>query len=139
MKNMGMPRIGNTASPSHNRPDFMVDGTPVTRTVAGQLLINSSAAVVSLALAGCGIARINEVLGGQLDGQGRLQPVVARHGIPAEHQFHAGILAARQRAPKIRAMVDHLVVCFALSETAARQSPCFQYLQPDRPTWRAVS
>lgn len=105
--------IGNTASPSHNRWEFIVDGIPVSRLVAAQLRANSSSAVVSLVLAGCGIARINDVLGAQLVSQGRLRPVLARHGVAGEHHIHAGVLAARQRAPKIRATMDYLLACFS--------------------------
>ncbi|MEO7643312.1 MAG: substrate binding domain-containing protein, partial [Ramlibacter sp.] len=105
--------IGNTASPGHNHWGFLVDGAPVTLVVAAQLRVNSSSAVVSLALAGAGIARINDVLGRHLVKEGRLRPVLARFGVPGEHNIHAGILAERHRAPKIRATMDYLETCFA--------------------------
>jgi DNA-binding transcriptional LysR family regulator len=105
--------IGNTASPSHNRWTFMVDGSPVTMVVAGQLRANSSAAVVSLAISGAGIARINDVLGRQMVARGLLKPVLARQGIAGEHHIHAAVLAERHRAPKIRATMEFLQGCFA--------------------------
>ncbi|MBX3653576.1 MAG: LysR family transcriptional regulator [Ramlibacter sp.] len=105
--------IGNTASPSHNRWTFDIDGEPLTLTVAAPLRVNSSAAVVSLALAGAGIARINDVLGRQLVEQGLLKPVLARHGVPGEHPIYAAILAERHRATRIRATMDYLEACFA--------------------------
>jgi len=105
--------IGNTASPGHNHWSFLVEGSPLTLVVAAQLRVNSSSAVVSLALAGAGIARINDVLGARLVKQGKLKPVLARHVVPGEHSIYAGILAERHRAPKIRATMDHLETCFA--------------------------
>ncbi|CAN5666972.1 LysR family transcriptional regulator [soil metagenome] len=105
--------IGNTASPSHNRWTFMVDGSPVTMVVAGQPRANSSAAVVSLAVSGGGIARVNDVLGRQLVARGLLKPVLARQGFAGEHHIHAAVLAERHRAPKIRATMEFLQGCFA--------------------------
>ncbi|MBI2772516.1 MAG: LysR family transcriptional regulator [Burkholderiales bacterium] len=105
--------IGNTASPGHNSWGFMAGGVATTRVVAAQLRVNSSSAVVSLALAGAGIARINDVLGRSLVRQRKLRPVLARHGIAGEHHIYAGILAERHRAPKIRATMDYLQDAFA--------------------------
>lgn len=105
--------IGNTAVPSHNQWDFLVKGKRSTLNVRGQISVNSSAAVVSLALAGAGIARINDVVGRELVRQGRLKPVLARYGVPGEHAIYAAILAGRHRAPKIRATMDYLQTCFA--------------------------
>ncbi len=123
LKKQGTPRtpadlmshtlIGNTAVPTHNQWDFLVDGIHTCVTVRGQMRVNSSAAVVSLALAGAGIARINDVVGRRLVEQGRLKPVLERYGVPGEHLIYAVILAERHRAPKIRATMDYLQTCFS--------------------------
>lgn len=105
--------IGNTAVVSHNQWEFLSDGVRSVLPVQGQIRVNSSAAVVALALAGAGIARINDVVGRQLVEQGRLKPVLARYGVPGEHLIYAAILAERHRAPKIRATMDYLQTCFA--------------------------
>ena len=75
--------------------------------------VNSSAAVVSLALAGAGIGRINDVVGQQLVMRGKLVPVLAHYSTPQEYPAYAVILAERHRAPNIRAATDFLALCFA--------------------------
>ena len=93
--------------------------------VQGQLRVNSSAAVVSLALAGGGIARVNDVIGGALVQEGRLKPVLGRYTVAGVYSIDAVILAERHRAPKIRATVDYLQACFAafrLSGPVVRQN-----------------
>lgn len=115
--------IGNTASPSHNRWSFEVNGEPLTITVAAPLRVNSSSAVVALALAGAGIARINDVLGAQLVAQGHLKPVLTRYVLPGEHAIYAAILAERHRARRISATMDYLQTCFAAFMSPARARP----------------
>jgi DNA-binding transcriptional LysR family regulator len=133
LKKRGVPRtpaalqahclITNTASPNHNRWDFLVDGRPLTLAMQGQLCVNSSASVVSLALAGAGIARINDVVGRSLVEQGKLKPLLARFGVPGEHRIYAAILAERHRAPKIRATMDFLQTCFSDFSTQVPAMP----------------
>jgi LysR family transcriptional regulator for bpeEF and oprC len=79
----------------------------------GQFRVNSSAAVMSLALAGAGIARINDVLGREFVRQGTLKSVLADYCIPGEYPIYAAILAERHRAPKVRVTMDYLKTCFA--------------------------
>ena len=77
--------------------------------------VNGSATVVSLALAGAGagIGRINDVVGQQLMMRGQLVRFLARYSAPEQYPVYAAILAERHRAPKIRATIDFLVLCFA--------------------------
>jgi DNA-binding transcriptional LysR family regulator len=105
--------IGNTATMAHNQWHFKVGGQTITHTLPGQMRVNSSAAVVSLALAGVGIARINDAVGHSLVVQGRLKPVLQRYVVPGEYPIYAAILAERHRAAKIRATMDFLQLCFA--------------------------
>ncbi len=105
--------ITNIAVPSYNRWDFVVRGVAGSREIQGQLQVNSSASVLSLALAGAGIARINDVLGARLVALGLLKPVLPRHTLPGTHQIHAVVLSARHRAPKVRAAMTFLLDSFA--------------------------
>ena len=79
----------------------------------GQIRVNSSAAVVLLALAGAGFGRINDVVGGQLVGQGLLKQVPGRYCSPVQYPAYAAILAERHRAPKIRATMDFFTLFVA--------------------------
>jgi DNA-binding transcriptional LysR family regulator len=116
--------IGNTATTTHNQWRFKLGGQTITRTLPGQMRVNSSAAVVSLALAGVGIARINDAVGNSLVAQGRLKPVLQRYVVPGEHPIYAVVLAERHRAAKIRATMDFLQASFAafLAHTAPEVS-----------------
>ncbi len=105
--------IGNSATTTHNQWRFKVEGQMITHILPGQLRVNSSTAVVSLALEGLGIARINDVVGNCLVAQGRLKPVLQRYVVLGEHPMYAAILAERYRAAKIRATMDFLQTCFA--------------------------
>ena len=105
--------ITNTVVAAHNRWQFSVGGQTVVQEVRGQVRVNSSAAVVSLCLAGAGIGRINDVVGQQLSLQGLLKPVLPRYLMLDEYPVYAAILAERHRAPKIRATMDFLALCFA--------------------------
>ena len=123
LKKHGTPRVAaelqahslitNSAVASHNRWQFLVKGQVNEEQVQGQIRVNSSAAVVLLALAGAGFGRINDVVGGQLVGQGLLKPVPGRYYSPEHYPAYAAILAERHRAPKIRATMDFLTLCFA--------------------------
>ena len=44
---------------------------------------------------------------------GQLRPVLARYTVPQQYPVYAAILAERHRAPKIRATMDFLTICFA--------------------------
>lgn len=105
--------ITNTAVVAHNRWQFLSKGHTVTQEVRGQVRVNSSAAVVSLAQAGAGIGRINDVVGRQLVAQGKLKQVLASYCTTEQYPVYATILAERHRAPKIRASMDFLANCFA--------------------------
>ena len=104
--------ITNSAVAAHNRWQFLVRGQASEEQLHGQIRVNSRAAVVSLARAGAGIGRIDDVVGARLVEQGLLKPVVARYWSPAQYPAYAAILAERHRAPKIRATMDFLATCF---------------------------
>lgn len=110
--------IGNTASPGHNRWHFVVDGVPSSLQVQGLLRADCSAAVAALAVAGAGIASLNDLAGRVLERQGRVLPVLAALVAPGEHAVQAVILAERHRAPRIRATLTHLQDAFAQAAAA---------------------
>jgi LysR family transcriptional regulator for bpeEF and oprC len=105
--------IANLGVVSHNRWKFLVGGEEQTQTVAGDVRVNSSASVVSLALAGAGIARLNDVIGAALVAEGRLKPVLPEFAVAGSYPVYAAVLAHRHRAPRIRATVAFLQDCFA--------------------------
>lgn len=105
--------ITNTAVAAHNHWQFSSKGQIIHQDMRGQLRVNSSAAVVSLTLAGCGIGRINDVVAGTLVMHGLLKPVLGRYNMAQQYPVYAAILAERHRAPKIRVTMDFLALCFA--------------------------
>jgi DNA-binding transcriptional LysR family regulator len=104
--------ISNAVTKSHNRWEFHVDGVAAGKDVQGAIRVNNSASVISLALSGAGIARINDVVGKALVDEGRLRPVLARFVHPGQNAVYAVILSTRHRAPKILATMDFLQACF---------------------------
>jgi len=105
--------IANLGVISHNRWTFEVGGKVHTLQVTGDVRVNSSASVVSLALAGAGIARINDVIGAELVAQGRLEQVLPALTVVGDYPVYAAILAHRHRAPRIRETLAFLQDCFA--------------------------
>ena len=105
--------ISNAIAPNHNRWEFRLGDQVVSRETEGDLQVDSSHAVVSLALAGAGIARLNDVIGRDLVAQGLLVPVLEDAVEPGEHHIHAVVLTSRHRALKIKGAMDFLLQCFA--------------------------
>jgi LysR family transcriptional regulator for bpeEF and oprC len=115
--------ITNTSAPLHNHWSFLLEGQPTTQVMLGAVRVNNSAAVMNLALAGAGIARINDVLGHALVAQGRLRPVLSPYCVTGAYDIHAAILPARRRTPKIRVTLDWLASCFEAFSTSTRPKP----------------
>ena len=123
LKKYGMPQkpddlnshslIVNSATPSQNQWRFLIDGQQTVCAMQGRLRVNTSSAVLSMALAGVGIARVNDVLGQEFARQGKLIPVLSDYCIPGEYSIYAAMLSERHRAPKIRATMEYLKTCFA--------------------------
>ena len=105
--------IANLGVVSHNQWTFWADGMEQTRTIKGDVRVNSSASVVSLALAGAGIARLNDVIGAALVAQGRLEKVLPESTVTGAYPVYAAILAQRHRSPRMRATMAFLEECFA--------------------------
>lgn len=105
--------IGNSAVAGHNLWRFNAAGGSAQLQVQGQVRADCSAAVAALALAGAGIASLNDLVGEALVREGRLQPVLAPVVEPGRHAVQAVVLAERHRAPRIRAVLAHLQAAFA--------------------------
>lgn len=106
--------ISNASTRSHNQWDFRVNGVPTVLNVRGHVQVNSSASVVSLALASAGIARVNDVVGRLLVAQGKLKPVLSKVVEPGSNSIYAVILSTRHRAPKVLATMGFLQTCFSM-------------------------
>ena len=106
--------ISNVSTLSHNQWDFRANGLPTVLNIRGNVQVNSSASVVSLALAGAGIARFNDVIGNLLVGQGQLKPVLSKLVETGNHSIYGVILSTRHRAPKMLVTMDFLQTCFSL-------------------------
>ncbi|OGB29199.1 MAG: hypothetical protein A3F78_01075 [Burkholderiales bacterium RIFCSPLOWO2_12_FULL_61_40] len=106
--------ISNASTRTHNQWNFHVNGASTLLNIRGHVQVNSSASVVALALAGAGIARINDVLGQSLVAQGKLKSVLPKVVEPGSNSIHAVILSTRHRAPKLLATMDFLQTCFGL-------------------------
>ena len=68
----------------------------------GQLRVNNSAAVMSFALAGGGIARVNDVLGLDFVRQGKLEPLLADCCIPGDYPIYAATWPSDIAPPRLR-------------------------------------
>ncbi len=104
--------ITNSATAAHNRWQFLLKGQITEKKITGHVRVNSSAAVVALAVAGIGIGRINDVVGRQLVAQCQLRQVLSRFQTLEQYPVYAAILAERNRALKIRTTMDFLSGCF---------------------------
>lgn len=104
--------ISNASTPTHNQWPFKGNAGPAVLTVKGRVQVNSSASVISLALSGAGIARMNDVVGRALVEQGKLLPVLPQVVERGSHSIFAVILSTRHRAPRVRATMDYLQTCF---------------------------
>lgn len=106
--------ISNASTRSHNQWHFQVDGVSSVLNIRGNVEVNSSASVVSLALAGAGIARINDVVGQRLVAQGTLKPVLSKLVEPGSSSIFGVILSTRHRAPKLLVTMGFLQSCFSM-------------------------
>jgi DNA-binding transcriptional LysR family regulator len=105
--------IANSAAPVLNRWRYHVDGEPRELKVAGTLRTDNTAVVLAMAVAGLGIARLNETIAAPIVAEGRLAAVLAQFNDPGRNPIYAVMLPDRQRLPKVRVCVDHFARWFA--------------------------
>lgn len=101
--------LTNSATPALNRWRFAApDGGTVEWPASAHTRTDNTAVLVSLAVAGVGIARVAERWAEPLVASGALVRVLPGQLAPEEIPIHAVMLQGRQRLPKVRAVIDHL-------------------------------
>jgi DNA-binding transcriptional LysR family regulator len=105
--------ISITVVPQHNQWQFAGDAEPNLLRVKGHTQADNTAAVLSLALAGVGIARLNNVIAQPLVERGALVVLLPELSAATLHEIHAVTLSSRHSAPKIRLTMRWLEACFA--------------------------
>jgi DNA-binding transcriptional LysR family regulator len=75
--------------------------------VKGHTRVDSTAMVLSLTLAGIGIARLNELLVSPLVSSGQLHEILAEYLENEPIPIYAAMLQGRHRLPKVRACLDY--------------------------------
>jgi DNA-binding transcriptional LysR family regulator len=124
--------IANSASPSLNRWPFKKTGAHDMKSttiaahkkkrpgndvdilqVKGHTRADNTSIVMSLALEGVGIARLNDLLVHPLVLRGQLEPVLADYSAAERIPIYAVMLKERHRLPKVRACIDYWAASFA--------------------------
>jgi DNA-binding transcriptional LysR family regulator len=122
--------ISNTAVPQHNQWQFAGGSEPRLLRVKGHTQADNSAAVLSLALAGLGIARLNSVIAQPLVERGALVVLMPEFSAPTIHEIHAVTLSSRNSAPKIRLTMRWLEDCFVAFREPPSESNGIPLLPP---------
>jgi DNA-binding transcriptional LysR family regulator len=108
--NLAWKNDAATWRPAPRQPDAEA---PDTLLVKGHTRADSTSTVLSLALEGIGIARLNELLVTPLVRAGRLRQVLAEHTVRERIPVYAVMLQERHRLPKVRACLDFWQDSFA--------------------------
>jgi DNA-binding transcriptional LysR family regulator len=98
--------------PSLARWPFLVDGQAISLEVSGRVTVGSADALMRLALAGGGIARLGDTLVANALRAGALVALLQDSHIVEPGPITAVYPAGRHRAPKVRVFVDFLVEQF---------------------------
>jgi DNA-binding transcriptional LysR family regulator len=119
--------IANSASPSLNRWPIITKNARARLKnsrkslrekdieilhVKGHTRADNTAVVMSLAIEGAGIARLNDLLVEPLVARGELEPVLKHYSVDERVPIHAVMLQERHRLPKVRACIDHWAAWF---------------------------
>jgi DNA-binding transcriptional LysR family regulator len=98
--------------PSLARWPFRIDGQAVSLEVSGRVTVGSADALMRLALAGGGVARLGDVVVADAIRSGALVPLLRDCHIVEPGPIAAVYPAGRHRAPKVRVFVEFLVEQF---------------------------
>jgi DNA-binding transcriptional LysR family regulator len=85
--------------------------------IKGHTRADNTAVVLSLALEGAGIARLNDLLVKSLVARGQLESVLPHYSFDERVSIYAVMLQERHRLPKVRACIDHWQSCFTKIST----------------------
>jgi DNA-binding transcriptional LysR family regulator len=99
--------IASSASPALNRWTLADTSGPPDMVITGHTRTDNTALLLSLVLAGVGIARINDLYGLPLVREGKLVPLLQDHFVSPSIPIYAVMLQERHRLPKIRACIDY--------------------------------
>ena len=100
-------------APDLARWPFVVDGKRTIVDVRGRVTANNAETLLELAVLGLGLVRLPDVIVGPALRDGRLVALFADTHVAEPVPVHAVYPYARQRPPKVGAMVDFLVEKFA--------------------------
>lgn len=98
--------------PQRGRWRFLQDGQAMTVDVPAAIHVNNADAVLRLALAGAGIARLNEFIVADALRAGLLVPVLREFHCPESHSMLALFPPMRQRLPRVGVMLEFLATRF---------------------------
>ena len=105
--------MGVSSIPNHGQWMFMTPSGPRAFEVALSASVNNADFVYRFALAGQGVARLNEFIVADALADGRLVQVLADHHCPEDLAMIAIYPQERHRLPRVAAMLDFLVETFA--------------------------
>ena len=91
---------------------FLVDGHPFSMEVSGRVAVGSADALMRLAVAGGGIARLGDVVVADAIRSGTLVPLFQDVHVVEPAPISAVYPAGRHRAPKVRVFIEFLVEQF---------------------------
>jgi DNA-binding transcriptional LysR family regulator len=98
--------------PSLARWPFLIEDEPVSLEVSGRVAVGSADALMRLALAGGGIARLGDVVVAEALRTGALVPLLQDFHVVDPGPISAVYPAGRHRAPKVRVFIEFLVEQF---------------------------
>lgn len=99
--------------PSAFRWPFRGDGKVKVIDIKSRVLVDSGEAALQLAIAGCGITRLADLIVSPAVREGRLEPVLAECHVEEPVPLSVVYPHGRHRMPKVRAFLDFLVENFS--------------------------
>jgi DNA-binding transcriptional LysR family regulator len=95
--------------PSALRWSFHDGGKLRNIEIRSRVLVDSGEAALQLAVAGCGITRLADLIAAQAVREGKLLPVLVQSHVVETIPLHAVYPHGRHRMPKVRAFLDFVV------------------------------
>jgi DNA-binding transcriptional LysR family regulator len=92
---------------------FCENGREAVVEIKSRVLVDSGEAALRLAIAGCGITRLADLMASEATREGRLKPVLAETHAVESVPLSAAYPQGRHRMPKVRVFLDFLVERFS--------------------------